>query len=207
MAAWKEKAKALTAKNMLPRLCGLALFAILALPPVFHWLEKSMVGQMLGLTPLLVLSGALIFWPANMRREREKPSRIWGLPGFLFGMFIIAYWMLPRSLDMAVADKTADFIRFVTLPLLAGVPFVKSWSRLSLVAKGFVWANLVSMFIVMGWLYLASPNRLCNYYLLGQQQLLGRCWLVAAIAVSAYKAAGTLFGTAPANETPENSLS
>lgn len=95
----------------------------------------------------------------------------------------LAFWMLPRSLDMALANPAMEFAKFVSLPLLVGLPLALSWSRLPSIGRGFIAANLVSMLVVLGWLYLVSPMRLCNYYLLDQQRVLGWALLLLAAAV------------------------
>ena len=39
------------------------------------------------------------------------------------------------------------------------------------------------MLLVLAWLYKAAPLRVCNYYLLEEQELLGSAYLVLAVAV------------------------
>ncbi|WP_225995638.1 MULTISPECIES: hypothetical protein [Geobacillus] len=51
---------------------------------------------------------------------------------------------------------------------------------------GVVHANVISMLVVMGWLYLAVPARVCNSYLLSQQNALGRMMIALAIVLAAF---------------------
>jgi len=86
-----------------------------------------------------------------------------GIATILAALFTLAFWMLPRSLDAALA-----------------------WPRLPGVARGFVFGNLLSMLAVLGWLYLAAPVRVCNFYLTGDQSLTGKGLLLLAAAGGLY---------------------
>lgn len=174
---------------------GLALLGVLALPPVAAWLEGHMLGHMLVQIPLLVVAGHLLgpavarHWPRCLRGGNRG-----GIAGILLASFTLSFWMLPRSLDAALGDPLMEAAKFLSLPLLAGVPLALSWPRLHPVARGFVWANLISMLAVMGWLYLAAPVRLCNSYLVDQQTLLGWVLLLLTALTTLAWAAGVFFG-------------
>ena len=71
----------------------------------------------------------------------------------------------------------------MTLPLAAGVPLGLAWPRVSWLARAFVWANAVSMLGTLGWLYRAAPARLCNYYLLDDQQRLGAVLIALCVGL------------------------
>jgi hypothetical protein len=73
--------------------------------------------------------------------------------------------------------------KFTTVPLLVGVPLSLSWPLLPPVARGFIWANLISHAAVLGWLYTVAPNRLCTRYLFDQQATAGAALLVVAMAL------------------------
>lgn len=157
---------------------GISLFLLLALPPVKHVMESYMVGQMIVQLPLLILAGFFIGKAINTKIPIDKGAfNNNGIPGMLLAIFTIAFWMLPRSIDASINEDIFAIAKYSTLPLLAGVPISISWKKLNPVAKNFIWANLISMFVVMGWLYLKSPVRLCNNYLIGQQLLLGKTYL------------------------------
>ena len=51
------------------------------------------------------------------------------------------------------------------------------------VARGFVWANLISHAAVLGWLYTVAPYRLCTRYLYDQQALVGAALFIVAMAL------------------------
>ena len=161
---------------------GLMLIGLLAAPASRRLLEAQMATHMLVQIPLLALTGVLFASAigARMRRSLE-PYNEHGLPGMLAVLFASSYWMLPRALDAALDSAAMEVIKFLSLPLLVGLPLALSWPRVGPVGKGFVLANAVSMIGVIGWLYRQSPVRLCNYYLIDQQILLGDCLLGLAL--------------------------
>ena len=164
-----------------PHLWGFALIVVLALPPLRTGLETAMVGHMLVQLPLLALAGfcSALALPERWRARLQSYNGH-GIPGILMVLFAAAFWMLPRSLDAALNDPVMEATKFVTVPALIGAPLAWSWPRLHPVAKGFVFANILSMLGVLGWLYRESPVRLCNYYLIDQQTLAGNGLLILA---------------------------
>jgi hypothetical protein len=165
---------------------GLLLLAVLALPPARRALEASMTAHMLLQIPLLVLAGALLVpcIPANLRRGFEELDAH-GVAGMLMAAFASSYWMLPRALDAALSSPLAELAKFGSLPLLVGVPLALSWPRMGPIGRGFVLANAISMIAVVGWLYRESPVRLCSWYLVDQQVLLGNALLALALLAGA----------------------
>ncbi len=163
-----------------------ALWVVLASPPARSLLEGEMVRQMTLQLPLLGITGGLI---AHALREREpawlhQADRS-GAVGVIMALFTIAFWMLPRSLDAALADARMEAAKIITLPLLAGLPLASSCRRLPVLARAFLAANLLSMLGIVGALYLAAPTRLCTYYRLDQQAAAGR-GLIALAAVAGF---------------------
>lgn len=159
-----------------------ALYLLLATPPARAWLEATMSGHMLVQIPLLA---ALGFVACRLLPERAQDTlleRAGGVvPCVLLATFASSYWMLPRALDDALASGAVEAAKFVTLPVLVGLPLSLAWRRLGTIGRGFVWTNFFSMLVVLGWLYLAAPVRVCNSYLVDQQESAG--WLMIWIAV------------------------
>ena len=91
--------------------------------------------------------------------------------------------MVPRALDLTLASPAMEATKFITLPLLVGAPLALSWRPLGGLGQGFVLANVLPMWAVVGWLYAVSPVRVCNFYLVDQQVAAGVGLLVAAVAV------------------------
>lgn len=155
------------------------LFLLLALPPVARFLESSMAGHMAVQIPLLVTCGILAFPavpPAARRVLAAWDGR--GLAGLALALITMTVWMLPRSLDGALSSPAMEAAKFVTVPLLWGLPLAWAWHRLGLVGRGVVAAHLVALAWVLGWFYTNAPARLCSNYLLDQQGDLGRALLV-----------------------------
>ncbi|WML26213.1 hypothetical protein [Neobacillus sp. OS1-33] len=161
---------------------SLGLVLVLSIPPIRHGLEESMIGQMLIQIPLLALAGYIL---GIGLRKRMSPllSRYnqYGIPGLLIVTFANIYWLLPRSIDASLNHAFFETIKFITVPLLIGFPLALSWGSLHLTVKGFVWANVISMFFVMGWFYANSPIRLCNNYLTEQQLRLGNSFMLISV--------------------------
>lgn len=171
-------------------LAAIGLIGLLALPAARGVLEREMVTHMLVQMPLLVLAG--IFTASVIPQRVKVELAHWnrgGIPGALLAVLVSSWWMVPRALDSALASPGAELWKFVSLPLLAGVPIAISWRPLGVIGRGFVVVNVLPMWAVVGWLYIAAPVRVCNYYLLGQQEVAGRglLWvtIVAAIVLAA----------------------
>ena len=163
---------------------GILLYMVLVLPPVAALLEGSMAGHMLIQIPLLALAGGLAARGAAGRRRAVLAGfNAGGVPGLLVAMFAATVWMLPRMLDAALQSPLAEAAKFTAVPLLVGVPLALSWPLLPPVARGFIWANLISHASVLGWLYTVAPNRLCTRYLYDQQALVGVALLIVAMAL------------------------
>lgn len=153
---------------------AMTLFLVLLLPPLRHALTASMTAQMLLQIPLLTAVGYLL--------RDALPSRLsatlgrWnhhGITGLVLATLAGACWMLPRSLDAAVTEPWAAAAKFISVPLLIGLPFGLSWPRMNFVVRGVFLLEFTASFFRLGWLYLVSPVRLCSNYLLSDQERLG----------------------------------
>ncbi|HEY8051336.1 MAG TPA: hypothetical protein VIE42_00840 [Steroidobacteraceae bacterium] len=165
---------------------GLAalLFLVLLAPPVKHALEASMTMQMLVQIPLLVGVGLLL--RAVLPERAVAVTASWdygGVSGLLLASFAAAFWALPRSLDAAVTAPMMASLKYLTVPLLIGLPFAVSWPRMSFIVRGVFLLEFIATLFRMGWLYLIWPDRLCNNYLLDDQQRLGQYLVLAGVAL------------------------
>jgi len=176
------------------RIALLALLALLALatPLVKHALETSMAAQMLLQLPLLIGVGVLLSraLPHGVL-ARIAPWNQLGITGLVMASVAIAFWMLPRMLDASVAEPLVCVAKYLSLPLLAGLPFAISWPRMGFIVRGVFLLELIATFFRLGRLYLISPQRLCNLYLLDDQQRLGQ-YMLAIGAVMLLGVAGKL---------------
>lgn len=174
------------------RHCGgvaVLLFVVLLLPAVKHGLEASMTTQMLVQMPLLVSVGWLLraVVPARARALAAGWDHQ-GVTGLVLASITAGFWLLPRLLDSAVSEPAVDMAKYLSVPLLIGLPFSVSWPRMSFIVRGVFLLESIATLFRMGWLYLVWPERLCNSYLLDDQQRLGQylvligtacCFLVA----------------------------
>ncbi|MGE5946388.1 MAG: hypothetical protein ACM35F_06805 [Betaproteobacteria bacterium] len=155
------------------------LFAILLLPPARHGLEGSMTAQMLVQIPLLIGVGWLL--PAALPPWLGEGIARWnqhGISSVVLASLAGMFWMLPRSLDAAVGEPWMAVAKFASVPLLIGLPLGLGWPRMGFVVRGVFLLELIATFFRLGWLYLVSPVRLCNNYLLDDQQRAGEYMLV-----------------------------
>ena len=163
---------------------GLVLLALLALPVARHWLEASMWRHMLLQFPLLLLAGTLLAAALPARaRGAIAGCNAHGIAGLVGLGVVLSVLMVPRVLDLALRDMGVEVAKCAAL-LLAGTGLRLSWRPAGLVLQGFFLGMLLPMMAVVGQLYIDSPLRLCNAYLLDDQERLGH-WLIALAAVLA----------------------
>ena len=152
-------------------------------PGVRGALEGDMAVHMALQMPLLIALGVLLASAARRHEPRWLAAADWlGIPGIVAVVLGTSFWMLPRAMDQAVSDPLIDLAKFLSLPLLVGLPLGVSWQRMPPLGRAFIWANFIPKLGAIGGLYLAAPTRLCAYYRLDQQQLAG--WTLIAIAVA-----------------------
>lgn len=163
---------------------GLALLPLLAWPDARHWLEASMWRHMLLQFPLWLLAGTLLatILPPRLRRAIAGYNAH-GITGLVWVGVVLSVLMVPRLLDLALRDAVIEAAKCAAL-LLAGALLRLSWRTAGLVLQSFFLGMLLPMMVVVGQLYIDSPLRLCNAYLLDDQERLGR-WLIGLAALLA----------------------
>lgn len=160
-------------------IAGILLYILLILPPIRTGLESVMAGHMLVQIPALIISGHLIGQAMSHKLSSfSEKYNAGGVAGILLVIFLMTYWMLPRALDAAINELPMEIFKFVSLPLLVGIPLADSWKKLNYIGKSFIILNAISMFGVLSWLYIDSPVRICNNYLEYQQVQLGYGFLI-----------------------------
>ena len=165
-------------------LAGALLVGVLALPGMREALERVMATHMLVQIPLLAVAGAVA--STGLGPEWKLRIDAWnrgGVSGMLLALIASSWWMVPRALDLALASPAMELTKFVTLPLMVGAPLALSWDRLGAIGRGFVIANVLPMWAVVGWLYVVAPVRLCNFYLVEQQVAAGFGLLGASVVL------------------------
>lgn len=171
-------------------LAALLAWGLLALPPVRQAMESVMVIHALQIALLGGIGGLMghAFGPIHTRELAGLNES--GVTGTVLALLTLLFWLLPLSLDHGAWEA----VKFLSLPLLLGLPLARSWRRLPVLARAFIWANAIPMALAMGWLYREAPVRLCNNYLAGDQQVLGLALWLVGLAIAGYWAARALFG-------------
>ncbi|QAA92489.1 hypothetical protein [Pollutimonas thiosulfatoxidans] len=171
--------------------------AISALTLVLALVFKSMLTQTMALhmlvhIPLILFSGIFAGAAASALGRDRNPAWLdslldryaryneFGVPGLLAASFAGAFWMIPKALDDVLVSVPADIMKFVGL-FIAGLVLFDSLRRSSSVIKLFFVGNFSWMSAIVGLLYQENPERLCNFYLLGDQELAGRGLVAIAI--------------------------
>lgn len=159
-----------------------ALWLLLALPATRQFLEASMTRHMLVQFPLLALAGFLLAG-ALPRRWLARVNR-WnghGITGLFATALMLAILMIPRVLDLALVDGRIELAKWLAL-VLCGAALRLSWQPAGLLVQGFFLGNVLPMTAVVGYLFESSPLRVCNAYLLDDQERLGQrlIWISAA---------------------------
>jgi len=163
-------------------IAGAIIVALLALPVSREALERLMITHMLVQIPLLVVAGgiAAVALPARWK-AKVAAWNDGGISGILMALIVSSWWMVPRALDWVLVSPVMETVKFVSLPLFVGAPLALSWRKLGGLGRGFVIANVLPMWAVVGWLYAAAPVRVCNFYLVEQQVVTGIGLLSASL--------------------------
>ena len=165
-------------------LAALVLLALLLVPGVRQWLTASMWRHMVLQFPLWMGVGALLVAGLSpAMRGRVARWNAYGISGLVGAGVVLAVLMVPRVLDLVLVSAAMEAAKCAAL-LLAGAALRLSWHAAGLVVQGFFLGNVLPMTVVVGQLYVDSPLRLCNAYLLDDQARLGQ-WLVSAAALLA----------------------
>lgn len=150
-------------------------------------LEKLPLSHILVQLPLLICVGYLLVEAKSQKIGEWYIGGEWNKGGYaslLIAIFTIAFWMLPRSIDAAISSGTMELLKFLTVPLLIGVPLKLGWYRAHPILKGFLKAQAISMLGVAAFIYIHAPIRICNSYLENAQQDLGYGFLYTSIALA-----------------------
>jgi hypothetical protein len=162
---------------------GLGLLVLVSAPPLRGLFESRMTLHMLLQIPALALAGYLLAasLPVAARRWLQR-CNAHGLSGWTYASLALAFWMLPRALDEAVESPAVAGAKLLVV-LAAGLAIRLSLQASALVVQLFFLGNWAWMTATAGLLYVETPLRLCNAYLLDDQALTGYGLIVQALAV------------------------
>ncbi|PKP75985.1 MAG: hypothetical protein CVT84_00015 [Alphaproteobacteria bacterium HGW-Alphaproteobacteria-6] len=174
---------------MITRALGAAALVLVALV-LRAPLEALPLTHVLVQLPMLALAGAVLA-PALALGRGDWNRGGWAC--LIVAGAGIAFWMLPRSIDAALSDPLWEIGKFVSLPLLVGLPLHLGWARAHPLLRGVLKAQVLSMLGVLAFLYTHAPVRLCNAYLVEDQHRLGLGFLALALALAASWVAPLIF--------------
>lgn len=147
-------------------------------------LESDPVTHVIVQLPILAFAGWLVAGALPIRLNLVNCLDRNGLTGVLVLIFTVGFWMLPRSIDGALDDPFIEAAKFVSIPVLVGIPAALSWPRLHPLVRGFLKANAISMMGIFAFLYTHAPIRICNSYLVADQERLGFAFLFVAFGLA-----------------------
>ena len=158
-------------------LLGLGFLAML----VSHaWWEGNMATHMGGQIPLLVLwGGVLTVYLRRMYPSLDAWGQRYRASLFLFALFTLGLWMVPRLLDASVHAFDMALLKWLSLTL-AGTVLVLSWRHLPWLLRAVLQLEAIATLLRLGWLYLEAPQRYCVSYGLDDQRSLGILLMVYA---------------------------
>lgn len=166
-------------------LCGwLVLLLLITVSPLATWLESAMVSHVLLQLPLLAIvgMGLGVQLPLVVVEGINRVNR-GGIFGCICISYIFLFWMIPRWLDASLTSTVVAWSKYLSI-VLGGLLLYLSWGKTHFVTRGVLKIECLAMLFRLGWLYLISPARLCNSYLLSDQVSLGRGFLAIALALS-----------------------
>ncbi len=146
-------------------------------------LEADPVTHVLVMLPLLAISGSLLVAATELRSLVIAERYANALS--LLATFTILFWMLPRYIDASLTSPAIACAKFVSLPILVGGVLAVAWRQSTPLLRGFLKANAISMLGVLAFLYTHAPVRICNSYLVADQERLGYGFLFAAFGLAA----------------------
>jgi hypothetical protein len=178
---------------------GLTLVAAaLSVPPLRSLIERSMVWHMVVQMPLLMLAGWLCAgaWSqkdikSNSESTNESANQsptTWnqfGLTGGLMALVVLAYWMLPSSIDRALVVPGTDALKLTSL-WMCGALLRQSAFRAPLVLQLFFVGTALPMLMWAGLYFASTDLRLCNAYSLDSQIAAGRSLAALGAALGAW---------------------
>ena len=150
-------------------------------PPVDSFLDASMSRHMLLQMPLLAVLGygAGLIWPIPRFRLASL-----GHSAIFFAMGSLVFWMLPRSLDTAVAVAWVDQVMHLNM-LAAGWSLVIGLPRLSFHTKMAFGVYGLAMALTAGVVYVGAVVPVCSAYSIQQQNEAGALllWIGGALFI------------------------
>jgi len=163
----------------------------LSLPPLRRLIEQSMAWHMVVQMPLLMLGGWVFAQVAGLPKRgflSLPKSLSWnqfGLTGGVATLVVLAYWMLPSSIDRALVVPRTDAFKVISL-WSCGVLLRHCANRAPLLVQLFFVGTVLPMLVWAGLYFASTDLRLCNAYSLDSQIAAGQSLVGLAVALAVW---------------------
>lgn len=163
-------------------------------------LESSMILHMLVQLPLLAALG--FFCSLELSKLYTSLIRYaddYGAVTFVFVTGVFMFWMIPSALDQSVTEWSYKISKYISVFFMG---FVYGYGRLYMnpILHGVLKFEGWAMLCRFGYGYMVAPQRLCSNYLIEEQIVLGKIFLVLAAIIALYWSAVIFFGGGNARE-------
>lgn len=154
-------------------------------------LTRLMSLHMLVQIPMLLMAGLFAEQAYRLRRRDAEVQNLtdhrwsmneYGIPGLIWVSLVSMIWMIPKALDDALVDWRMAAFKYIGMPV-SGWLLGASIRRAPTIVKLFFLGNFCWMSAIAGLIYLEQPARLCNAYLLSDQDWTGRGLIALAILI------------------------
>lgn len=156
--------------------------ALLLITPLRHAVESQMSLHMLVQFPLLLAAGWA--WGRWLPAQLGSALDAHGLLGATLASCVLAFWMIPAALDLALLSAPMAAAKYFSW-LLAGALLAWGRQRLGAVVACFFLGNAAWMTATAGLLYREAERQLCVNYLVDDQLITGNGLVVTAWALGA----------------------
>jgi hypothetical protein len=162
----------------------LFLFAVcLSLWPLRAVIIEDMFWHMNVQISLLIAVGVICKIPAIALSQTLSRFNVYGLNSFIISQVILAFWMLPISIDRAIIYWEYDLVKIVSL-VVCGWLIQVSFKKTTVVIEIFFVGYFLAMMLWVGLYYIQSDVRLCNVYSQDSQQYAGVGLMFFAVVLS-----------------------
>lgn len=156
--------------------------ALLLIAPLRHAIESQMGLHMLVEFPLLLAAGWA--WGRWLPAKVLSALNAQGLLGATVASCVLAFWMIPAALDLALLSAAVAAAKYFSW-LLAGTLLAWGRQRLGAVVACFFLGNAAWMTATAGLLYREAGIQLCVNYLVDDQLIAGNGLVVTALFLGA----------------------
>ncbi|QWC98175.1 hypothetical protein G6729_07265 [Polynucleobacter paneuropaeus] len=172
-------------QNIRNYLAGILFLPAVALSlwPLRATIIEDMFWHMDIQIPLLIVVGAMIKISAPALHETLSRFNAYGLNSFIASQVILAFWMLPISIDRAIIHWEYDLAKIISL-IMCGWLIQVSFKKTTLVIELFFIGYFLAMMLWVGVYYIQSDVRLCNVYTQESQQYAGGGLIFYAVMLS-----------------------